>query len=329
MKLQKLILKNFKGIRDYTFEADGRSMNVFGRNETGKTTLFDAMTWLLTGKDSRDRSADSFGIKTRDKNGDVIHNIEHEVEGVFDEITLKRCYQEKWTRKRGASQETFSGHTTDYWVDGEPVKANEYQEAVEEIMPERLLKILTMPDYFPEQMHWSDRRDVLFDLVGDIDTEEIITNYGDLERYPKVLDGKSHEAREKILKEKRRDLDKELDNIPGRIDELNGRLYTDIGDVEEAKATVTELKEKKDTIEAKRSEVKSGGRVAELKVERNELQAKKQKLKNEHQQQIQDSLSDQRQKVNELQNKVDEAEPSWRESKREYESSSAEDRLSK
>jgi ATPase involved in DNA repair len=55
MKLIKLTLKNFKGIKDFTLEANGRNVNVYGDNATGKTTIFDAFTWLLYDKDSKNK----------------------------------------------------------------------------------------------------------------------------------------------------------------------------------------------------------------------------------------------------------------------------------
>ena len=51
-----------------------KSLNIFGDNATGKTTIFDAFTWLLFGKDSLGSS--DFGIKTKDRFGQVVHNLE-------------------------------------------------------------------------------------------------------------------------------------------------------------------------------------------------------------------------------------------------------------
>ena len=64
MKLISLTLQNFKGIKGFILDADGQNSNVFGNNGTGKSTLFDAFTWLLFGKNSRDEK--DFGIKTLD-----------------------------------------------------------------------------------------------------------------------------------------------------------------------------------------------------------------------------------------------------------------------
>ena len=66
MKLLKLTLKNFKGIRDFTLEANGKNVNCYGDNATGKTTIFDAFLWLLFDKDSKNRK--DFELKTLDEN---------------------------------------------------------------------------------------------------------------------------------------------------------------------------------------------------------------------------------------------------------------------
>ena len=117
IELKKLELLNFKGIKEKTIEF-GRETNIFGRNETGKTTIFDSFTWLLFGKDSSNRS--DFNIKTIDKNGEFIHGLEHQVIGVLDvdgkEVILRRLLKENWVKKRGFAEAVFSGNTTEYFI---------------------------------------------------------------------------------------------------------------------------------------------------------------------------------------------------------------------
>ena len=43
VNLKKLNIKNFKGVKSFDLEASG-DVDIFGDNETGKTTLFDAVT---------------------------------------------------------------------------------------------------------------------------------------------------------------------------------------------------------------------------------------------------------------------------------------------
>ncbi|HSH24965.1 MAG TPA: ATP-binding protein, partial [Massilibacterium sp.] len=121
IKLLNLKLTNFKGIKSFELNANGEDMKVFGENATGKTTIFDAFVWLLFGKDSQNST--QFEIKTL-RDGKPIHKLNHEVEATLlvdgQELTLKKVYKEKWTKKRGSVTESFSGHTTDYYIDGVP-----------------------------------------------------------------------------------------------------------------------------------------------------------------------------------------------------------------
>ncbi len=50
--LKSMHLVNFKGARNLEMSFDPTTSEVCGDNGTGKTTLFDAFTWLLFGKDS-------------------------------------------------------------------------------------------------------------------------------------------------------------------------------------------------------------------------------------------------------------------------------------
>ena len=63
--LKELTLINFKGVRNLTVKF-GEVTNICGRNATGKTTVFDAFTWVLFGKDSQGNQDSNFGIKTVD-----------------------------------------------------------------------------------------------------------------------------------------------------------------------------------------------------------------------------------------------------------------------
>ena len=55
IKLLRLEIRRFKGCQALDLELDGKSADIYGDNATGKTTIYDALTWLLFGKDSRGR----------------------------------------------------------------------------------------------------------------------------------------------------------------------------------------------------------------------------------------------------------------------------------
>src|SRR5690625_5384322 len=81
IKLMQLNLKNFKGCKAFTLDLNGEDARIYGENEAGKTTLYDGFLWLLFGKDSNNRA--DFAIKTLDKDGNELNNLDHEVEAQF------------------------------------------------------------------------------------------------------------------------------------------------------------------------------------------------------------------------------------------------------
>src|SRR5690606_30428932 len=108
---------NFKGVRNFTLDANGNNIDVYGDNAAGKTTLFDAFSWVLFGKDSQGNGQAEKWLKTLDAVGQVIPKLEHSVECLLDidgkQVTLKRVFKEVYKRPRGAAEEVFDGHTTE------------------------------------------------------------------------------------------------------------------------------------------------------------------------------------------------------------------------
>ena len=56
LKILRLELRNFKGQRNLDLDFGGRSCTIYGDNATGKTTVYDAFSWLLFGVDSLGQS---------------------------------------------------------------------------------------------------------------------------------------------------------------------------------------------------------------------------------------------------------------------------------
>lgn len=226
MRLQKLTLKNFKGIRDFTFSPMGEDATIYGDNGTGKTTVMDGFVWLITDKDSL--NAANFGIKTLAA-GVPVSNIDHEVEGVFDvdgrEITLKKVFREVWTKKRGSAQASFTGHETLYFVNDVPVKLKVFTEKITEIARPELFRLLTSPRYVNEEMRWEQRRRLLIEVCGDVSDGDVIATNTDFQKIAVMLGGKksADEYRQEIAYRKT-GINKELTAIPVRIDELEKTL---------------------------------------------------------------------------------------------------------
>lgn len=229
MKIKSLRLENFQGIGSAEFDFDGRSASIFGDNATGKTTVFNAVTWLLFDKAST--GAKNFTPKTKGASGDL-HNLDHAAEAVFimdtgEQATFRKVYHEVWKKKRGSATEEFAGNTIDFYIDGVPTKEKQYTDTLQNFCGgiERM-KMLTMPDYFAEVMPWEDRRKILIELCGDVSDEEVIEANPDLSdlggflRKPGTTSQfYSVEEYKKIASARKSEINKQLAALPGRIDE--------------------------------------------------------------------------------------------------------------
>lgn len=308
MRLIALTLRNFKGIKSFTLDTQGGNADLFGDNATGKTTLFDAFTWLLFDKDSQNKK--DFEIKTLGKDNQPMHGLEHEVEATLDvddghAINLRKVYKEKWTKKRGSASAEFTGHTTDYFIDSVPVKKSEYEARIAEIASEDIFKLLTSPTYFNEQLHWEKRRQILLEVCGDISDEEVIASDKALAELPKILGNHSLEDYRKIIAARRVKINDELKKIPVRIDEVTQGL-PDLSNFErnELQVDIDSLRERIREKEQELSRIESGGEIAEKRVQLKEAEGDLIILKNQLQGKISEQIEAKRRELQQLKSNI-------------------------
>ncbi len=244
MQLQSLHLQNFKGIKNLDVELNGKSIEIKGMNATGKTTVFDAYTWLLFGKNSNNEA--TFNLKTLDENNEPIHNLTHSVTGIFlvdgQSLELRRDYKENWTRTRGSKELSLKGHTTDYFIDQVPVNKGQYDMEVKGLIDPELFKSLSNPLHFMEKVPWQKRRETLFAMVGGVDKEDVIASNDDLLPLVPFLSNKDMDRLRAQLTAEIKRIKHEIDIIPARIDEATRSIPEVKSSVDDLKARKAELR---------------------------------------------------------------------------------------
>lgn len=246
--LKSLSIINFKGIHKLNIDFNSET-NIYGANASGKTTIFDAFTFLLFNKDSSDRK--DFEIKPLDRDGSKTDRIENEVSAILEvdgeEIALRHVMKEKWVKKRGEETAEFTGNEHLYFWNDVPMQAGEYQHKVTEILPEHVFKLLTNPLYF-NSIKWQDRRAILQDIAGDVKDEDIVALHPEFAKLMDQVSGKTFkEFRAKNAAEKKK-LNDELALIPARIDEQE-RSKPDAGKESEIQAEIDRLQAEYDKID--------------------------------------------------------------------------------
>ena len=286
MKLVQLNLQNFKGIEFGDFRFTNNTI-IRGDNATGKTTVFDALCWLLFGKDSLDRA--DFQIKTL-KNGEPVHNVNHMVQAAFDNedgtgFTLKRIYREKYSNPRGGEVK-LTGHTTDYFINDVPSKEKEYKAFINSMINEDVFKLITNPLFFNEQYTWQNRRKLLLEMCGDVDDASVINSKDELKRLTELLNGRSVDEQRKIIASKKTAINKELDMIPVRIDEAVKCKPTPLEAEQKLKDDIATIESGIKQLEEDKSVIVNGldgaERTAKIREVKRKLADRKSQLMNEH-----------------------------------------------
>lgn len=225
VELLRLTLKNFKGLKELAVDF-GNVTTISGENGTGKTTVFDAFTWCLFGKDSAGRTDSgrgSFTIKTVDATGRPIEKLEHTVTAVLSlngsEVELTRSLVEDWVKPRGKAEVELKGNTTHYYVNGVEVKAGQYQAKVTELIDEQLFKLITSPAYFPS-LDWQAQRNILMTIAGGVTFEEVAAGREDFLAIVAKLSGKDMAAYKAEIAYRKGVVKKEQDKCPVEINAI-------------------------------------------------------------------------------------------------------------
>lgn len=287
MKINRLTLTNFKCHDMLNLIFDGRSTSIYGDNATGKTSIYDALTWLLFGKDSAGNGEKNIDIKPLDASGQVrdhqaITSVQAELDVDGEIITLERTYREIWSTKRGSSEAVYDGNTSDYYIDGVPHKKNAFDSRIKELVPEDVFRLLTSVSYFAVDMKWQDRRTTLFDIVGALTDKEIMAANG---QFAPLLESMGKlslpEYKAKLLSQ-RKGLTGIRDDTPTRISECQKTLEDMQGiDFEEAKEQEKALTCQQEELSRKLIALENNSTLSDLqmnlreaKLERDTLESK-------------------------------------------------------
>ena len=189
IKINSIALHNFKGVRgDRVFRFDGRSARIEGDNGTGKSTVFDAFTWLLFGKDHLGQDWTHFDIKPIDPaTGATIADLDYTaVEAELSvngaRKTLRRVITEDWVKPRGEAERVLKGHSQTFFVDGVACETKKaYDATIHSLIAEDVFRVVTNPHQLidPAYTDWKVRRRAILAAVG-YDPAAVAQSFADL-----------------------------------------------------------------------------------------------------------------------------------------------------
>ena len=221
VELKEIHPRNFRCFDDRTFSF-GHNTVIRGTNGTGKSTLFDAFTFTLFGKNSSGRT--DFGYKRRDASGAIVHELEYGCEVVFDVDGVERRFERVVTEKYNKT--VLTGNECAYYVDRvRCATKKEYDAAVADIIGEDVFRIMTDVYYFMSQKDDYKKAMLMRIAYGSSDSKEVdgwvVSDV--LEAHPEFkdfyvqLNGTNVKELNRVICEQINAIKSELDVIPTKI----------------------------------------------------------------------------------------------------------------
>lgn len=219
--LKSITLHNFKGIKDLTVNFSDNENTVKGANATGKTTMLDGVTWLMFGRDSLGQT--NFSIRPLDESGNMIDHIDIVVSAIFnidgEEHELKKTQKQKWVKKRGETEQKFSGNVNSFEIDGYPKKESDFKDFVNSIIKDDVFSLLTDPMCFT-RLPWKEQRKILMRFIVGKTDAELAEGKEEFSIILPELKIASTEDIQKKYSMQKSELRKKIIEFPVRIDEL-------------------------------------------------------------------------------------------------------------
>lgn len=227
--VQKMRIENFKGIQSLELNFDGKNTLISGYNATGKSTIVDAFSWLLWGKNAA--GATRFDVRPRDKNRCEIHDIITTVEATLNvtnngeaiSFTMRRDEIEDTTKEERAKLKAtdIANKKSFYFIDNAPYQSKQFSQKVAELLaPEDVFMLVSNPMSF-FQLKEDKQRELLFGSCGLV-TNESVEGWQEVKEICGAVNSpeQTKDALEKQITASKR----KAEEIPARIDSLS-KLY--------------------------------------------------------------------------------------------------------
>ena len=217
--LKSLDLVHFKCFPGLHLDFHEGVNNIYGENAAGKTSVYDALTWLLFNKDS------AGGARPDIKPHHAPAGTMPEVTAILivdgEPIKLRKVLREKWEKPRGSSIERYAGDTRDYYIDDVPLAENEYKRRIAELIDETRFKLLTDVWAVTSKMHWKDRRTLLAEICGLPEDRELLATAPQFAELNEKVGRRTVDEFKSVLTKQRKDMNANLNTLPVRVDECS------------------------------------------------------------------------------------------------------------
>nr|WP_302650662.1 AAA family ATPase [uncultured Agathobaculum sp.] len=281
IEIKCMDISNFKGIRKLHLDFHNGVNTIYGDNATGKTTVYDALIWLLFGKDSHGSS--SFSIKPVGAAPGVTPEVTATLLVNGETISLRKTLRERWEKHRGSAEARFAGNTTDYFVDDVPRKESEYKRIIAGYIDENQFKLLTNVYAFARDLHWKDRRKLLAEICGLPDDASLLSSAPQFAELAEAVGRRTVDDYKAALMAQRKGANASLNTLPVRIDECE-RMVRELSGLpfEQARRTAEALQNDRARVQTDLAKLDGDALIVQAENERDALNNQLRELENEN-----------------------------------------------
>lgn len=244
--IKKMVIENFQGIKnleinfekkddfkigDLYFLFKDKDLRIAGENGSGKTSIVNAFSWVLTGNTAqKEWNSKSDQIKPIDQDGNEIHNLETKVFvelNVNDEyIALGRILTEKWVKDSEGNQ-ILSGNVTNcYFCSDANLNILDFNVS-KKIFDQKIEELLIKPEIVPSlispfgflSLPWKEQRDVLSKMAGDISDQQVIKTNEKFAFLSDIVKSVTIEEYYQKMNTQKKTLEKKLTELKIKIEE--------------------------------------------------------------------------------------------------------------
>lgn len=171
IRIQKLNLKNFKCYAEQSFEFGYHGAQISGHNGVGKSTIFDAIIWCLTGK-LPNAKAEGASIRPVGEPVEVVPEVE--VTAVVDGVETVFVRRLEATYTGRGLDKTYKGDATTCSIDSVPKSVTEFNAFVSQLFPINPTVWLDLLAFADDTKFSADeRRSVLIEAFGNVSEDDI------------------------------------------------------------------------------------------------------------------------------------------------------------
>lgn len=246
--LNRMELRNFKGVveADYTFNAD--HTHITGDNATGKSTIFEAYLWCLFDKNQQGNATK---VQPLDEKNEVQHKLTTSVRLHLtldtNPIIVERTLKEEWVKPRGTAELICKGTKSEYAINDVPLSKSQYNAKLEEVLPLDRWFLLSAVGIIPA-MDQKTCRAALQQIAPAIDERTLAKPFPTV--FKALEQGLTIDELQAIVKRQKSIVKQELDGVPAAL-EAQDRLRVE----DDFEAVEKELEAVKESIAKTQQEI--------------------------------------------------------------------------